>query len=61
MVAFAYIALGIPAVLLWWNIALHLRRLAPARPRAPMGAAGVPVAVAAPAFAGAVQGVGEAA
>ena len=61
VVAFAYIALGIPAVLLWWNIALHVRRLAPTRRRPRVGAAPrVAAGVPAPAFAVA-QEAGEAA
>jgi hypothetical protein len=33
VVSFAYIALGIPAVVMWWNIAVQLRRTAAARRR----------------------------
>lgn len=50
--AFAYIALGIPAVVLWWNIGLQLRRLAPARPPGTLrvgGGAATPVGRALPA------------
>jgi hypothetical protein len=46
VVAFAYIALGIPAVVLWWNIALHLRRSTPAGRQLPLGA--LPAAEPAP-------------
>ena len=51
MVAFVYIALGIPAVVLWWNLALHLRRTAPAGRHLPLASSPAVAVVEAAAFA----------
>ena len=51
VVAFAYIALGVPAVVLWWNLALHLRRSASAHPQLPLGSSPATAVVEGPSFA----------
>ena len=56
MVAFAYIALGIPAVVLWWNLALHLRRTAPAGRHLPLGSPPAAAVVEAAALASLADG-----